>query len=72
MKQYVNQIRDSLDGKNVEAVLTEFGTRFHRTIYEHLQGFQFSSDGKEIGYGWNYQTTLTFSFFIYRRNGGHL
>lgn len=45
MKQYVEKIRDCLDGKNVESVLTELGTRFHRTIYEHLLQFQFSSFG---------------------------
>ncbi|KAI1287934.1 Exocyst complex component 5 [Halotydeus destructor] len=42
---YVNKIKDCLDGKNVEAVLTELGVRFHRTIYDHLQQFQISSVG---------------------------
>lgn len=41
----VEKIRDSLDGKNVEAVLLELGTRFHRVIFEHLQQFQYSSVG---------------------------
>jgi len=41
----IRQIRDSLDGKNVENVLTELGIRFHRVIYEHLQQFQFNSAG---------------------------
>lgn len=45
LKQYVDKIRDCLDGKNVEAVLTELGTRFHRVIYEHLLQFQYSSFG---------------------------
>ena len=38
-------IHDSLDGKNREAVLMEFGTRLHRTIYEHIQQFTFNSTG---------------------------
>ncbi|PNF29480.1 Exocyst complex component 5 [Cryptotermes secundus] len=41
----VERIRDSLDGKNVEALMMEFGTRFHRVIYEHLQQFQYNSAG---------------------------
>lgn len=39
------KIKDALDGKNVDAVLTELGLRFHRLIYEHLQQFQISSVG---------------------------
>jgi len=38
-------MKDSMDGKNIEAVLTELGTRFHRVIYEHLLSFQYSSVG---------------------------
>lgn len=45
LKQYVDKIRDCLDGKNVESVLTELGTRFQRVIYEHLLQFQYSSFG---------------------------
>jgi len=45
MKSQVETIRLSLDGKNVDAVLTELGTRFHRVIYEHLQQFQYNSTG---------------------------
>lgn len=45
LRQYVEKIRDCLDGKNIESVLTELGTRFHRAIYEHLLQFQFSSFG---------------------------
>lgn len=44
----VERIRDSLDGKNVEALMMEFGTRFHRIIYEHLQQFQYNSAGGNI------------------------
>ena len=46
MKSQVETIRLSLDGKNVDAVLTELGTRFHRVIYEHLQQFQYNSTGE--------------------------
>lgn len=41
----ITHIRDRLDEKNVESVLTELGVRFHRVIYEHLQQFQFNSAG---------------------------
>lgn len=41
----IRHIRDRLDGKNAENVLTELGIRFHRVIYEHLQQFQFNSAG---------------------------
>ncbi|XP_066600933.1 exocyst complex component 5 [Prorops nasuta] len=41
----IRQIRNSLDTKNMENVLTELGVEFHRVIYEHLQQFQFNSAG---------------------------
>lgn len=41
----IKHIRDRLDGKSLENVLTELGVRFHRVIYEHLQQFQFNSAG---------------------------
>ncbi|XP_066993891.1 exocyst complex component 5 isoform X1 [Anabrus simplex] len=41
----VEQIRDSLDGKNVESLMMELGSRFHRVIFEHLQQFQYNSAG---------------------------
>lgn len=41
----IKHVRDKLDGKSLENVLTELGIRFHRTIYEHLQQFQFNSAG---------------------------
>ncbi|XP_043792647.1 exocyst complex component 5 [Apis laboriosa] len=47
--QYVNgmirHIRSTLDGKNLNNVLTELGVRFHKVIYDHLQQFQFNSAG---------------------------
>ena len=42
----LTSIQGSLDGKNLESVLTEFGTRFHRQLFEHLQQFQYTSIGK--------------------------
>lgn len=45
MTSVVNQIKDSLDGKNVEAVLKELGIRFHRLVYEHLLQQQVNSVG---------------------------
>lgn len=38
-------IRESLDGKNIDVVLTELGTRLHRVLFEHLQQFQYNSLG---------------------------
>ncbi|KAL0270096.1 UNVERIFIED_CONTAM: hypothetical protein PYX00_007615 [Menopon gallinae] len=45
MSKMVEKIRESLDDKNAENVLTELGTRFHRVIYEHLQQYQFNTAG---------------------------
>ncbi|XP_043255269.1 exocyst complex component 5 [Colletes gigas] len=41
----IRHIRNTLDGKNLNNVLTELGVRFHKTIYDHLQQFQFNSAG---------------------------
>jgi hypothetical protein len=41
----VDKIKESLDGKNIELVLYELGTRLHRVIYDHLQQFTYSSAG---------------------------
>lgn len=50
--QYINsiivQIKDSLDGNNVNAVLQELGIKLHKVIYEHLLQFQYSTIGKHI------------------------
>ncbi|XP_044011721.1 exocyst complex component 5 isoform X2 [Aphidius gifuensis] len=45
VKTMIRHIHDSLDGNNAESILTEFGIRFHRVIYEHLQQYQFNSAG---------------------------
>lgn len=44
----VGKMKDSMDGKNIEAVLMELGVRIHRVIYEHLLMFQYSSVGKSL------------------------
>nr|XP_039272954.1 exocyst complex component 5-like [Styela clava] len=41
----MDYIRKSLDGNNVEAVLAEYGKRFHRLLFEHFQLFRFSFMG---------------------------
>ncbi|MBN3298794.1 EXOC5 protein, partial [Amia calva] len=41
----VERVRKSMDGKNVDTVLTELGVRFHRLVHEHLQQFSYSSMG---------------------------
>jgi len=45
VKKAIEAFMKSLDGNNVDAVMKEFGTRLHRTIYEHLQQYSFSSMG---------------------------
>uniref|UniRef100_A0A182PPY7 Exocyst complex component 5 n=1 Tax=Anopheles epiroticus TaxID=199890 RepID=A0A182PPY7_9DIPT len=47
--QYLNPliglIQKTIDGENLAAVLTEFGVRYHRVIFEHLQQFQYNTAG---------------------------
>uniref|UniRef100_A0A673KE17 Exocyst complex component 5 n=1 Tax=Sinocyclocheilus rhinocerous TaxID=307959 RepID=A0A673KE17_9TELE len=45
VSKQVERVRRSMDGKNVDTVLTELGVRFHRLIHEHLQQFNYSSMG---------------------------
>ncbi|OWF53753.1 exocyst complex component 5-like [Mizuhopecten yessoensis] len=45
MRTISGSIHSSLDGKNVEAVFTDLGTRLHRVIFDHLQGFMYNSLG---------------------------
>uniref|UniRef100_H2YLS7 Exocyst complex component Sec10-like alpha-helical bundle domain-containing protein n=1 Tax=Ciona savignyi TaxID=51511 RepID=H2YLS7_CIOSA len=45
VKKVITAMSGSLDGNNVDAVLKEFGSRFHRLVYEHLQQYSFSSMG---------------------------
>jgi hypothetical protein len=41
----ISQMKSSLDGENIEIVLSEFGMRFHALIFEHLQTYQYSFTG---------------------------
>lgn len=47
--QYLNPliglIQKTIDGENLAAVLTEFGVRYHRVVFEHLQQFQYNTAG---------------------------
>lgn len=45
VKTVTGKILDCLDGENVNTVYNEFGVRFYKSIYEHLQRFEFSSIG---------------------------
>jgi len=45
VKVVISKILDCLDGENVHSVYTEFGLRFYKTIYEHVQKFEFNSIG---------------------------
>uniref|UniRef100_A0A3Q1JPX8 Exocyst complex component 5 n=1 Tax=Anabas testudineus TaxID=64144 RepID=A0A3Q1JPX8_ANATE len=45
VSRQVEHVRKSMDGKNVDTVLTELGVRFHRLIHEHLQQYNYSSMG---------------------------
>ena len=46
VEKQVDSIKLCLDGKNVNAVLMDFGVRFHRVIFDHLQQFQYNSLGE--------------------------
>lgn len=41
----IGQIKKCVDGENLQNVLQEFGVRFHRVIYDHLQSLQFNTAG---------------------------
>ncbi|XP_044265704.1 exocyst complex component 5 [Tribolium madens] len=44
----IKEIKDSLDGNNVTAILQELGIRLHRVIYDHLLQFQFNTAGAMV------------------------
>ena len=44
--QCTKVIKISLDGKNQEVILLEFGIRVHRILYEHILTFTVNSIGK--------------------------
>lgn len=41
----IEQIKKCVDGENLQSILTEFGIRLHRVIYDHLQTLQFNTVG---------------------------
>uniref|UniRef100_A0A8B9LTT9 Exocyst complex component 5 n=1 Tax=Astyanax mexicanus TaxID=7994 RepID=A0A8B9LTT9_ASTMX len=45
VSKQVERVRRSMDGKNVDTVLTELGVRFHRLVHEHLQQFSYNYMG---------------------------
>ena len=47
IKSQKEVLEEGLDGKNVEALFTEFGIRFHRVVFEHLQQYQYNSMGED-------------------------
>lgn len=44
----IKQIQKYLDGENLKGVINEIGVRFHRTVYDHLTAFQFTTAGTLI------------------------
>ena len=48
--RYIEAVRpellNALDGKNLEVVLTEFGTRFHKLLLDHLYQYTFTDVGR--------------------------
>lgn len=55
---YITECRrvldQSLDGKNLEVVLLEFGIRIQRVIYDHVQQFVISENGVSTVWGYNH------------------
>lgn len=47
-EKHIDAIKSCLDGKNVSSVLLEFGIRFHRVIFDHLQNFTYNPRGKAV------------------------
>lgn len=41
----IGQVQKCVDGENMTNVMTEFGVRLHRVIFEHLQQFQYNTAG---------------------------
>lgn len=47
IKECTDVIMVSLDGKNAEVVLMEYGVRVHRILYEHILTFTVNSSGEQ-------------------------
>jgi len=45
IKGVIPNIRNSLDGKNLEVVFTELGVRFHRVLLDHFSQFAYTTNG---------------------------
>nr|XP_023030240.1 exocyst complex component 5 isoform X1 [Leptinotarsa decemlineata] len=48
VKRIIKEIKASLDGNNVTAVLQELGIRLHRVVYEHMLQFQYNTAGAMV------------------------
>ena len=46
LQSQLDGIQIGLDGKNVDAVLTELGYRVHRVVYDHILQYTYNSMGK--------------------------
>ncbi|CAO1426337.1 unnamed protein product [Diamesa hyperborea] len=44
----IYQIKKTIDGENMTDMLQEFGIRFHRVIYDHLQQYQYNTLGAMV------------------------
>lgn len=71
---FLNQLKDSLEGLNYEAVSVEFAMRFVRIYLDHMQNFTFSTEGAML-IGWDitefskrinrHQVFIVFITYIY-------
>lgn len=41
----IGQIKKCVDGDNLTGIMSEFGVRFHRVIFDHLHQFQYNTAG---------------------------
>lgn len=48
LKPLIDQFKKTIDGENLTNLLQEFGIRFHRVIFEHLQTFQYNTSGAMV------------------------
>lgn len=48
VKIVTSKILDCLDGENIDYVYNDFGKRFYNAIFEHVQKFEFSSNGAMV------------------------
>ena len=48
IKDIVTEIRQALDGKNLEVIFTEIGTRFHKLLLDHVYQYTFTDVGAMV------------------------